>query len=541
MSIQNKKKEDDMKKTALLSVSDKTGIVDFARELSAMGYDIISTGGTAQAIRDGGVPCTDVSEYTGAPEILDGRVKTLQYPIYGGILADRGKAAHMDQLVAQKIRTIDIVACNLYPFEEVSRKIPRIENEGINPEVIENIDIGGPTMLRAAAKNYKNVVAVVDPADYAAVLEGIKAGGVSDKLKSDLMAKIFSHTAHYDAMIANYVGDEKFPQLKTVPMRMVDDAEIRYGENPHQNAALYVNSIDPNASAAMNARLIQGKKMSYNNYLDLDAAWKFVHEYPSKPNESMCTIIKHNNTCGAAIGKTLVDAYRKSYACDALSAFGGIIAFNQPVDAETAEDMVVRNRHFVECVVAPGFSKEALGIFATKKDVRILEQAEPYVIPKGVVYKAIEGGILVQDKNTQLYDAVTVATERVPTQDERNALDFAMRACKLTKSNAIILARGLQVVGVGTGQQSRIDSLDIAIRRMKKMPLDGPGAPDKTKPLVMASDAFFPFPDCIELFASYDGSAVIWPGGSVNDQASIDMANETNMAMMKTRMRHFTH
>jgi len=522
-----------MKKTALFSVYDKTGIVEFAQKISNMEYDIISSGGTAKALRDAGIQCRDVSEYTGAPEILGGRVKTLQYPIYGGILASRDNDNHMQELAAQNIQTIDIVVCNLYPFEKVSGEIPKPGNKKIDAKIIENIDIGGPTMLRAAAKNHKDVLVITDPADYDAVLAGLESGGISDEFRLALAAKVYSHTAYYDSLISNYLNYEKFPSIKTIPMKKIEDAELRYGENPHQQAALYANAIDVNPTAAMNAAQLQGKKLSYNNYLDLDAAWKFMSEFTQ--TYPMCTIMKHNNTCGAAADRTLVNAFRKSYACDPLSAFGGIVAFNQPVDVKTAREMIEEYELFVECIIAPGYTKKAMDIFSSKKNIRIMEQPYPPIVPIDVAYKTIEGGILVQDKNTQLYKEFETVTERNTTLAEDGALDFAWRACKMTKSNAIILARGWQIVGVGTGQQSRIDSLEIAIYRMNKM------ACNTTQPLVMASDAFFPFPDCIERFAKIGGRAVIWPGGSTNDQASIDAANAAKIAMVKTSMRHFAH
>jgi len=525
-----------MKKTALLSVYDKAGIVEFARELVALEYDIISSGGTADAIRVAGIPCEDISTYTGAPEILGGRVKTLQYPIYGGILADRNDPSHINDLLVQNIKMIDIIVSDLYPFEEKAAEIPKPADKKIAKDIIEKIDVGGVSLTRAAAKNYKDVLIVTSPTDYPAVLKGLKEDSITEEFRLELAAKAFAKTSCYDALIADYLNYEKFPSIKTIPLKKVEDAELRYGENPHQEAALYTNAIDTNSSAAMNAKQLHGIKLSYNNYADEDAPWRFVHEYSME--RPVCTIIKHNNSCGAAIGRTVLDAYRKSFVCDPLSAFGGIMAFNWPVDARTAKEIVELNKHFVECIIAPGYTEKALKIFKTKEKMRILEQAEPYIIPAGITYKAIEGGMLAQDKNTGLYSEFTVVTDRAPTEQEEKALDFAMRACKHTKSNAIIVARGEQLVGVGTGQQSRIGSLMIAIDKMHEM---APGSSDKKQPLVMASDAFFPFDDCVEYFASHGGSAVIWPSGSVKDKLSIDAANEFKMAMIKTGMRHFTH
>ena len=529
-----------MGKTALLSVYDKTGIVDFARELNARGYRILSSGGTFKTLSESGITnLQEVAEYTGTPEMPGGLVKTLNPKIHAGILADRNNIAHMEYLEKIGAETIDIVACNLYPFEEIAKKIPKSKHkDSVHPDITSNIDIGGPTMIRAAAKNCQYVYVAASPDDYQHILAGLDNESDPKELMNNLSAKAFALTSFYDSLISNYKNYEKFPSIKTIPMKKVENAEIRYGENPHQEAALYINSSDECKSAAMNSKQLQGKKLSYNNYLDLDAAWRFIQEYADDMDKPMCNIVKHNNTCGAAIGKTLVDAYQKSFACDRPSAFGGIMSFNKFVDADTAYAIVKENKHFVECIIAPGYTDEALRIFEKKADLRILEQALPYVMPSGLAYKGIDGGILAQDRNAVLYSGLETVSETFPSYEQLGALIFAMRACKHTKSNAIILARGTQVVGVGTGQQSRIDSLEIATRRMEKM---NPDDMDESAPLVMASDAFFPFPDCVEYFAKHGGGAVIWPGGSKNDDDSIKMANEHQIAMVMSKIRHFTH
>ena len=527
----------DTKPLALISVYDKEGIVGLARELVGTGWEIISSGGTAKVLRDDGLPVKDVSEYTGAPEMMDGRVKTLHPAIHAGILADRGDISHMDDLEGAGFRKIDLVVCNLYPFEKVAAGIPKPHDRNIAKEIIENIDIGGPTMLRAAAKNYKHVLVATDPNDYELILEGLETEGFSMRTRLELAARAIAHTAYYDSLIADYLNYEKFPLVKTIPM-VKTNADLRYGENPHQKAALYFNALEKSPSAAMMAQKLHGKDLSYNNFLDLDAAQKFIHEYST--DKSICTIIKHNNTCGAAIATTQLEAYRKSFAADPLSAFGGIMAFNNPVDADTAYEIVTKNKHFIECIIAPGFSDAAFEILSSQQNLRLLRQTHLYEVPAGLAYKMIDGGVLAQDKNTGLYDTKELMTKSAVSDEEMRSMDFAMRACKMTKSNGIILARGTQIVGVGTGQQSRIDSLDIAARRMAKM---APGSFDEKAPLVMASDAFFPFSDCVEYFANIGGRAIIWPGGSKNDQASIDAANnaKNKIAMLKTGMRHFSH
>ncbi|MDR0319626.1 MAG: bifunctional phosphoribosylaminoimidazolecarboxamide formyltransferase/IMP cyclohydrolase [Rickettsiales bacterium] len=544
----NKKHE---AKTALLSVFDKTGIVDFAWELVGLGYDIISSGGTAKTLRKEGVPCKDVSEYTGMKEMMDGRVKTMHPMVTGGILADRSKKEHMEDLADLGAGTIDIVVCNLYPFEKVAADIKKPANKRIDPKIIENIDIGGPTMLRAAAKNHKDVLVITDPRDYASVVSGLQDGGITEEFRLALAAKVYGHTSYYDSIIADYLNYEQFPEKKTIPLEKVD-TEIRYAENPHQKGALYLNKTDGGKGLAINARQIHGKALSYNNYLDLDAAKKFIEEFAK--DKPMCNIAKHNNTCGAAFGETQLEAYQKAFACDPLSAFGGIMSFNRPVDSETAEEIVNIKKHFVECIIAPGYSSRALMVLKTKKDLRLVVQPESYEIPSGLIYKALDGGMLAQERDTKLYDKLEIVSKRRPTPDEMEAMMFAWRACKPTKSNGIIIGRGTQLVGVGTGQQSRIDSLEIAIKRMMKMQgshgkiagrLINIAAKlhlaDAVAPLVMASDAFFPFPDCVEVFAKHGGSAVIWTGGSKNDPAVIKAADKRGIAMIKTHTRHFAH
>jgi len=513
-------------KRALISVSDKAGVADFARALAGMGVEILSTGGTAGALREAGVAVTDVSEYTGFPELMEGRLKTLHPKVHGGLLGRRSLPEHVSQMDAHGILPIDLVAVNLYPFEAA------IAREGCTfADAIENIDIGGPTMLRSAAKNHEDVTVVVDPADYDAVLAELKEGGgaVSEATNRRLAQKVFAHTAHYDAVIAAYLagrtdGAEKFPKVLSLSWDFVQ--ALRYGENPHQQGAFYRDPIQSEPSVA-DARQHQGKEMSFNNFLDANSALELVKEF----DRTTAVIVKHNNPCGVATAGELVDAYRSARDTDPLSAFGGVIAFNRPVDRATAEEIAAT---FVEVVIAPGYTPDALEALAAKKNVRLLEVA-PLSAPRGGMdLKRVVGGIIYQDRDLGGIPDVRkldVVSTRAPTDAEYVALAFAWKVCKHVKSNAIVYARDERTVGVGAGQMSRVDSARIAVLKANS-PLQG---------TAMASDAFFPFRDGIDAAAEVGVSAVIQPGGSVRDEEVIQAANDHNMAMLFTGMRHFRH
>ena len=516
--------------TALLSVSDKTGIVDFAKDLKALGWDIISSGGTAKTLKDNNIACREISEITGFPEILDGRVKTLNPKIHGGILAIRDKKDHISQLEKHEIGQIDIVAVSLYPFEETINKIPKPENKQIDQDVIENIDIGGVALLRAAAKNYKDVMVICDANDYKTVIDGLKNNSVNDEMKLTLAAKAFRHTAYYDSLISNYLTYEKFPTQASIPLKKLSG--LRYGENPHQQAALYGNGTEQNKPASISAKQLHGKELSYNNYLDIEAAWRLVNEFKNPA----CAIIKHNNPCGCAEGISGKDAYLKAYACDTVSAFGGIIAFNKNLEKDAAEEIA---KLFAECVIAPGYSQEALNILTQKKNLRLLVQEIPYIQEKNETeYRMMSSGMLLQDRDNELLAEVKNMTKRQPAGNEALSLDFAWKVCKHVKSNAIILVRGTQTVGVGAGQMSRIDSLNIAAKKMAEAKFD---INENECPLVMASDAFFPFPDVVMESSRIGVSAIAQPGGSIRDEDSVKAADEMNIAMIATGMRHFKH
>jgi len=516
--------------TALLSVSDKKGIAEFARELKSLGFNIISSGGTAKTLKDNKIECREISDVTGFPEMLDGRVKTLNPKIHGGILAKRDDKKHMEELKKHGIEQIDVVAVNLYPFEETAKKIQKPADKNIAGEIIENIDIGGVTLIRAAAKNYKDVLIVCSPDDYGAVVENIKNKTVTEALKLELAGKAFRHTAYYDALISNYLSYEDFPSEGSIPLKKM--ASLRYGENPHQNASLYSFGNEENTPSVISAKQMHGKELSYNNYLDLESAWRLVHEF----DNTACAIIKHNNPCGCAEGENTKDAYLKALACDPVSAFGGIIAFNVSVDKIVAEELA---KLFVECIIAPDFSQEAFDVLSQKKNIRLLKQPVPYKKEKSSIeYRTLTNGMLVQNRDEQLLSEIKLATKRAPTKQEEESLVFAWKVCKHVKSNAIILVRGKQTVGIGAGQMSRIDSLNIAAKKMKQV---NHGLDETQNPLVLASDAFFPFPDVVEESSKENVTAIIQPGGSVKDEFSINACNERNMAMQFTSMRHFKH
>ena len=513
---------------AILSVTDKAGLVEFARRLAGLGVELISTGGTARLLRDSGVAVKDISELTGFPEMLDGRVKTLHPKVHGGILHMRAKPEHKAAVAEHGIAPIDMVVVNLYAFEKTAAK-PGVPFE----ELIENIDIGGPSMIRSAAKNFHDVAVVTSPADYAAIADEMSrtGGDLSLETKWRLAQKAFATTAAYDTAIASTLErvnlngrfslttePSGFPQNLRLSFHKVMD--LRYGENPHQKAAMYT---DGSGAGVANGRQLQGKELSYNNIVDLQAAWELAQDF----SETMCAIIKHTNPCGAATGQTLVEAYKRALEADPVSAFGGVIGVNRPVDGETAAEMA---KLFVEAIAAPGFEPAALEKFATKKNLRLVEVKHA---PQKWVLKNVSGGILVQDNDIRpLTEAdLKVVTTRQPTPQEKRALLFAWKVCKHVKSNAILYARDGQTVGVGAGQMSRVDSCKIGAMKAV-LPLKG---------TVAASDAFFPFPDGVEEIAKAGATAIIQPGGSVRDQEVIEAANRIGLAMILTGVRHFRH
>ena len=518
---------------ALLSVFDKTGIVEFASKLAALKIEILSTGGTAKLLREHGVAVTDVSEFTNWPEMLGGRVKTLHPKVHGGLLYRRENAEDLRQAKEHGIAPIDLVVVNLYPFEQTAAKVYLPAEE-----LIENIDIGGPTMLRSAAKNFEGVTVITDPADYsrvAAQLETSKQTSV--ELRLELARKVFASTSRYDGLIATnlerltLIGEKLEVQAKPVlpesfNLSLRRKQELRYGENPHQAAALYVPAGKPIEGLAA-AKQLQGKDLSYNNYVDLEAARSLVAEF----EHPAAVIIKHNNPCGAAEQSSLEEAYTKAFACDPLSAFGGVLAFNHIVDGATAEAV---SKLFVECIVAPGFADRAQEIFAAKKNLRLLQLPQGgFDHDKGLQLKRISGGVLIQqpDLGSLAARELRVVTKRAPSVAELADLHFAWKVCKHVKSNSIVFAKEGATLGVGAGQMSRVDSVKIAVAKAQQS-LQGS---------VVASDAFFPFPDGVEEAGNAGASAVIQPGGSVKDPDVIATADRLGMAMVFTDMRHFLH
>jgi len=513
---------------ALISVSDKPGIVDCARALHVRGVEILSTGGTARLLTEADIPVTEVAEHTGFPEMMEGRVKTLHPKIHGGILGRRGT----DDAVMREngIDPIDLVVVNLYPFEQTVAD-PNCDL----PTAIENIDIGGPTMLRAAAKNHADVTVVVDAADYPQVLREMDANGgqVSDATRFDLAVKTFEHTAGYDGAIANYLGTRlgqepaDFPRTVNLQLRQIQT--MRYGENPHQKAAFFVERDQPEACIAT-ARQLQGKELSYNNIADTDAALECVKQFSEGP---ACVIVKHANPCGVAFGANLLEAYERAYSTDPESAFGGIIAFNKELDAATAKAII--DRQFVEVIIAPRVSGAAADVVAEKKNVRLLECGEwsAEAIHR-YDYKRVNGGLLVQDADLLLHGELKVVTERAPSDKEMEDLLFTWRVAKFVKSNAIVYGRNGMTIGVGAGQMSRVNSARIAAIKAEHAGLEVKGS-------VMASDAFFPFRDGLDNAAEAGVRAVIQPGGSMRDEEVIAAANEHGIAMVFTGMRHFRH
>jgi phosphoribosylaminoimidazolecarboxamide formyltransferase/IMP cyclohydrolase len=502
----------------LISVTDKTGIAEFARELSALGAELISTGGTARLLRESGVRVTDVADVTGFPEMLDGRVKTMHPNVTGGILAMRGNPQHMQALEAHGIKPIDMVVVNLYRFEEVAAK-----PDASLAEMIENVDIGGPTMIRSAAKNYQDVAVVVSPADYAAIVAEMKSsgGGLSPETKWRLAQKAFRTTADYDRAISARLArvDSEGLLPAALDLRAAKVIDLRYGENPHQSAALYGRR----GAGIAGAEQLQGKELSYNNLVDLDAAWQLVNEFDAPAT----AIIKHTNPCGCAEKGTLAESYRKAFECDPVSAYGGVVGFNRTVDEETARECA---KTFLEAIAAPDYAPEALAALSGKKNLRLMKVAAG---GDGLVVKSISGGYLAQTPDTARLDrkAAQVKTKRAPSDEEWIALEFAWKVAKHVKSNAIVFARAGQSVGVGAGQMSRVDSVKIAAMKAV-LPLEG---------TVVGSDAFFPFPDGVEEAARHGATAVIQPGGSVRDGEVIEAADRLGLAMVFTGVRHFRH
>jgi phosphoribosylaminoimidazolecarboxamide formyltransferase/IMP cyclohydrolase len=519
---------------AILSVTDKSGLVDFARELTLLGIELISTGGTAKLLRECSIAVKDVSELTGFPEMLDGRVKTLHPMVHGGILHVRNNPAHRATVAEHQIAPIDMVVVNLYQFEKTAAK-PGVHFD----EVIENIDIGGPSMIRSAAKNFRDVAIVTTPAEYAAIAEELRQNKcvLSDATHFRLAQRAFATTAAYDSAIAStlersvldgseyHLRADDFPVNLRFAYKKVTD--LRYGENPHQRAALY---SDGSGAGIANSRQLQGKELSFNNIVDLQAAWDLSVEF----HQPFCAIVKHTNPCGSAIGGDPIEAFRRAFECDPLSAFGGVIALNRPVDGATAE-AIAGLRHndaplFIECIVAPSFDEAARARFAKRKDLRLVEVTHE---DQKFAIKAVSGGLLMQDADTHMLEPATtrVVTKRKPTEQEMLDLMFAWNVCKHVKSNAIVYAREGRTVGVGAGQMSRVDAARFGAEKS----ILG------TTPSVVASDAFFPFADGLEQVAAAGATAVIQPGGSVRDQDVIDAANRLDVAMVFTAIRHFRH
>ena len=517
---------------ALISVSDKSGIVDFAKGLSKFGIEILSTGGTAKLLKEKGIDITLVSEYTGFPEMLDGRVKTLHPKIHGGLLARRDSKEHMEQLKKHDILPIDVVVVNLYPFEETISK-PDVKLE----EAIENIDIGGPTMLRSAAKNYESVAVIVSPGRYPEILKELeeKSGELSLETKKKLQTEVFSHTARYDSAIYNYLAGTKESEFAdTISFSLTKAQELRYGENPHQKACFYKDNLTKSSIVQLH-----GKELSFNNILDLDSAFSIAVEFKGPA----AVVIKHTNPCGAACAKTLSEAYSQAHACDPVSAFGSIVGLNMEVDGQTAKGIV--SSPFVEAVIAPAFADEALETLKTKKNMRLLtvsgagpksgrsKKTAGASQPGKLDVKKVEWGMLLQEKDLRQVETeeCQIVSERKPSDDEFNSLLFAWKVVKHVKSNAIVLVQERKTVGIGAGQMSRVDSVKIASRKAGKL----------AKGSVMASDAFFPFPDAVEEAAKAGVKAIIQPGGSLKDKDVIEAVNKQKMAMVFTGMRHFKH
>jgi phosphoribosylaminoimidazolecarboxamide formyltransferase/IMP cyclohydrolase len=525
-------------KRAIISVSDKEGIVDFAKELSSLGVEIISTGGTARLLKDSGITVVAISDYTGFPEILDGRVKTLHPKIHGGILARHDNKEHMAVVEREGIGTINLVVVNLYPFEETVAGGCTFE------DAIENIDIGGPTMVRAAAKNFRSVAVVVDPADYAGVLKEMKSnnGAVSEDFRFELSRKAFRHIANYDSNISQFLDnltEEKttgtFPGTIRLQFEKIQD--LRYGENPHQEAAFYKEIDGSQGASVAGAKQLQGKELSFNNILDLHAALELVKEF----KEPALVIIKHNNPCGAALSADgLKTAYTRALSSDPVSAFGGIIGCNRTIDEETAREMT---KIFLEAVIAPGFDERARTVFSEKKNIRLMEvpllgkegdESALQTNLKSYDFKRVSGGLLLQTSDIASAVDLKVVTAREPTESELDAMLFGWKVAKHVKSNAIVFSNAHQLLGTGVGQMSRVDSVRLGIMKARDAGLNLEGA-------IMASDAFFPFRDGIDVAAEAGIRAIVQPGGSIHDEKVIAAVNEHKMAMVFTGVRHFRH
>ncbi len=517
-------------KRALISVSDKAGILELAQELNKFGVEILSTGGTAKLFRENNIPVKEVSEYTGFPEMLDGRVKTLHPKIHGGLLALRDNPEHLQKLKEHGIGLIDMVVVNLYPFEKTVQK-PNVTLD----EAIENIDIGGPSMLRSAAKNHRSVAVICNPDRYAQVIEELKnnKGSLPDSLLRDLAVEVFGRTSQYDGTIHEYLSrqsqshnvtkSQDFPEKLTLDFVKIQD--LRYGENPHQKAAFY---RDAEAARGLSAvKQLWGKELSFNNILDLNAAVNIVKEFV----DPAVVFIKHNNPCGVSENKDVLKAYKDAWACDKLSAFGGIVSVNRKIDLPLAQ--LIAKSGFLECIICPAFSPDALSLLKSKKNLRLLELPALLEKSQGLDYKKVSGGLLLQDEDVLTLDEKTlkVATKKKPSKREMESLIFAWKVAKHVKSNAIILCRGAKTVGIGAGQMSRVDSVFISTKKSGKLAIGS----------VLASDAFFPKEDAIELAAKYKIKAIIQPGGSIADEAIIKMADKHKIAMVFTGIRHFRH
>ncbi len=515
-------------KRALISVSDKTGILDLAKELNKFGVEILSTGGTAKLLRDNNIPVKDVSEYTGFPEMLDGRVKTLHPKIHGGLLALRENSEHMKTLQDYNIGLIDMVVVNLYPFEKTTQK-PNVAIE----EAIENIDIGGPSMLRSAAKNHQSVAVICNPARYGRVIDELKKnkGALSQDLMRDLAIEVFALTSHYDGVIHEYLSRQlsafsfqpsAFPKELALNFEKIQD--LRYGENPHQKASFYKEK--GKSRGLINLKQLQGKELSFNNILDLNAAFELVKEFKNPA----AVVVKHNNPCGVAEDKRLDKAFSLAHKCDPLSAFGGIVALNRKLDTKTAK--VIAKSGFLESIIAPAFDKEALDLFKDKKNLRLLELPDLEPISE-TDFKRVSGGLLIQDKDSKTLDLnnLKVVTKKKPTKKEMESLIFGWKVAKHVKSNAIVLTSGTKTVGIGAGQMSRVDSVMIARKKSGKL----------SKNSCLASDAFFPKADAIIEAAKAGVKAIIQPGGSISDEEIIKVCDKHKLSMVTTGIRHFRH
>lgn len=515
------------KKRALISVSDKSGLIDFAKFLEESNYELISTGGTFKHLKEAGLSPIQIDELTNFPEMLDGRVKTLHPKVHGGLLAVRDNEEHMKTVQEHEIGLIDMVIVNLYPFfENVNKNISLDEK-------VEFIDIGGPSMLRSAAKNFKSVTVITDVEDYSKIQNEISETGDSTlETRKKLAGKVFNLTSAYDAAISKMLLDEDYPQYLNASYKKVSD--LRYGENPHQTAAYYVSTFEN--GAMKDFEILGGKELSFNNLRDMDLCWKVVNEFK---NEMACCAVKHSTPCGVAIGNSPLETYRKTFECDPISIFGGIIAMNFKVDAATAEEL---NKTFLEIVMATDFDEAALEILRKKKNLRIIKIKNP--VSDQQTWVKIDGGILVQDNDNQFSEEIKTVTEIQPTEEQKKALLFAQRVVKYVKSNAIVVSNGNQALGIGGGQVNRIWATEQAVNRAKE--IDGGDSPSLLRQkfsgdLVLASDAFFPFRDVVDFCAKEGIKAIIQPGGSVKDQDSIEAANEHKIPMMLTGMRHFLH